>query len=135
MQHLSEIQGEPDTPELTVWASGKRANARAINAGQSEKDARRAKADAEDTLAEEFGVGFVAGLIIEDSKSVYPPYSAAYLIDGKSHQLICYKSHYDNTSVNGPFNFKLPYPNYTEHGEENGDVRNPISYSDACIGA
>jgi hypothetical protein len=44
------------TPEVKVVASGKRAYTRAINAGQSEKEAKKAQAAAEKLLAEKLGV-------------------------------------------------------------------------------
>lgn len=80
-------------------------------------------------VAKEWVVVFVAGLIVDTDKHVYPPYNAAYLIDGVSHKLICYKNGGDNSSVE---NCKQTTPHYTEH-KRPCDVNNPLLHSDVSI--
>jgi len=45
---------------------------------------------------------FVAGLIVEDSPEVIPPYSSAYLIDGEEITLLARKASKDNTEATSP---------------------------------
>jgi hypothetical protein len=59
--------------------------------------------------AQEWGVLFVAGLIVDVDEGIYPPYNAAYLIDGGTHELLCYRNKGDSCSM------KRGCGVYTEH--------------------
>jgi hypothetical protein len=83
-------------------------------------------------VAKEWSVVFVAGLIVDTDNHLYPPYNAAYLVDGISHKLICYKKRGDNWSVKQ--RGKQGYPIYTEH-EQRCNPTNPIVHDDVFISA
>jgi hypothetical protein len=46
-----------------------------------------------------YGCAFVAGLIVDDSPGVVPPYSSAYLVDGEEIILLSRKASKDNTEA------------------------------------
>lgn len=76
-------------------------------------------------IASARGISFVAGLIIDDTSDVAPPYSSAYYIDRDSKRLMCRKGgEEDRAGVN-----------YTPFGSDDCDIDNPIEHNDACIAA
>lgn len=79
-------------------------------------------------LAVEFGVAFVAGLIIQECCGPQPPYSGAYLIESTQQTLMCYKVIPDHPTEG---NYTR---NYTPCQGTN-DFNNPISYEGIRIGA
>ena len=73
-------------------------------------------------LAKEFGVAFVAGLIIQECCGPQPPCSGAYLIESTQQTLMCYKVIPDDSQ------------NYTPC-QGTSDFNNPIDYEGIRIGA
>jgi predicted amidohydrolase len=75
-------------------------------------------------LSRKYQVVFVAGLIVETRNEPDPPHSSAYLINGNRRRLMCHKMTPDDSKVR----------KYTPC-TANCDVKNPVQYGDACIGA
>ena len=79
-------------------------------------------------LAKEFGVAFVAGLIIQECCGPQPPCSGAYLIESTQQTLMCYKVIPDDSTKGTSFQ------NYTPC-QGTSDFNNPIDYEGIRIGA
>jgi hypothetical protein len=68
-------------------------------------------------LADEFGIAFVAGLIVDRQDGIHPPYSSGYFVDGSGHALMCHKISQDGFEGKN----YTPYPEW-----EHSDPHNPL---------
>jgi predicted amidohydrolase len=99
----------------------------AFNIGKYYKEAGNANHDPDvltklQTIAGEFHLTFVAGLIVKQNTSPTPPYSSGYLIDETCRVLMCRKKQRDSTTEE-----------YTLCKEGDCDHDNPTWHNAVCL--
>jgi predicted amidohydrolase len=76
------------------------------------------------TIARDFSVAFVAGVVIDEHDGPQPPFSSAYFVDDERHLLMCRKKRDD----------KNGHTRYTPC-DQKPDANNPIAFANICVTA